>query len=128
MSATFFALADRSQSKVITRKNAAKAMVAEYVVSMGAVTVGDVAAHHGFSRETVQRYLREMADEGITAMISPSSSDGHGVSPALWAMAGYNEEDRSDDPVRPVTQSWPVGMARRDHMVAALFGAAGVAA
>ncbi len=103
------------------------ARIAQYIREQGQASAAQLSALLGLDAGTMSRYLRHMCGMGQIHLAQRHCTEPGRQRPALYALGEPDEEVDGWAELPPQvrrTACWPRGTARRDPLVAALFGPA----
>lgn len=103
------------------------ARIAQYIGEQGQASAAQLSALLGLDAGTMSRYLRHMCGMGRIHLAQRHCTEPGRQRPALYALGEQDEDIDGWAELPPQvrrTTSWPRGAARRDPLVAALFGPA----
>ncbi|WP_298414541.1 FeoC-like transcriptional regulator [Janthinobacterium sp.] len=103
------------------------ARIAQYIREQGQASAAQLSALLGLDAGTMSRYLRHMCGMGQIHLAQRHCTEPGRQRPALYALGEPDEEVDGWAELPPQvrrTACWPRGAARRDPLVAALFGPA----
>ena len=103
------------------------ARIAQYIGEQGQASAAQLSALLGLDAGTMSRYLRHMCGLGQIHLAQRHCTEPGRQRPALYALGAQDEDIDGWSELPPQvcrTSSWPRGAARRDPLVAALFGPA----
>lgn len=103
------------------------ARIAQYIREQGQASAAQLSALLGLDAGTMSRYLRHMCGMGQIHLAQRHCTEPGRQRPALYALGEPDEEVDGWAELPPQVRRsacWPRGAARRDPLVAALFGPA----
>lgn len=103
------------------------ARIAQYIREQGQASAAQLSALLGLDAGTMSRYLRHMCGMGQIHLAQRHCTEPGRQRPALYALGEPDDEVDGWAELPPQvrrTACWPRGAARRDPLVAALFGPA----